>query len=243
MNECRSSRSEAFLKLYRRLEGLLEKRYMDSRRGHLSVVMEYLDDPDSAPFRTQLDLCREIRNLLSHNADDAGEPVVEPSKAMIDTLEQVIAHVKRPRWAIDFGTPREQIQFAHPNDRAIEVMHRMQKQGYSHMPVVDGRRFVGVFSAASLFIFIESHGFEALNGDLRIADLNAALGFETRRSEKYIFLPANATLLTVRDAFQRKNERNSRVAVVFITEDGESDQDILAMLTPWDVLRRDVDDD
>lgn len=243
MNECRSSRSEAFLKLYRRLEGLLEKRYMDSRRGHSSVVMEYLDDPDSAPFRTQLDLCREIRNLLSHNADDAGEPVVEPSKAMIETLEQVIEHVKRPRWAIDFGTPRGRIQFAHPNDRAIEVMHRMQKQGYSHMPVVDGRRFVGVFSAASLFIFIESNGFEALNGDLRIADLNAALGFETRRSEKYIFLPANATLSTVRDAFQRKNERNSRVAVVFITEDGESNQDILAMLTPWDVLRRDVDDD
>lgn len=237
MSETRSIRAEEFLKQYRRLEGLLERRYVDHRRNHSSVVMEYMDDPDSEPYRTRLDLCREIRNLLSHNADENGEPVVDPSESMIATLKTVIEHVQRPRMAIDFGTPREKILFAHPNERVLEVMHRMQKQGYSHVPVMDGKRFAGVFSASSLFIHLEKNGFERLKDNLRISELGSALGFEIERSEKYIFLPDDATILTVRSAFQNRTERNNRVAVVFITKDGESTQDILAILTPWDVLR------
>ena len=69
-------RSERFLTHYRMLEGLLEKRYSGKKMSSGSVVMEYLHDPDSAPCRTELDMCREIRNLLTHNTDGAGEPSV-----------------------------------------------------------------------------------------------------------------------------------------------------------------------
>lgn len=62
------SRSERFLKMYRILEGVLEKRFVGDRQGS-SVVMEYIRDPDSEPFRHELNICREIRNLLTHNAD------------------------------------------------------------------------------------------------------------------------------------------------------------------------------
>ncbi len=54
--------------------------------GSSSVIVRYLSDPESEPVRAQLDLCRELRNLLTHNADAEGEPVCEPSKAMLDTL-------------------------------------------------------------------------------------------------------------------------------------------------------------
>ena len=78
MEREQESRAEQFLKLYRKLEGLLEKRYSGKRTAGVSVVMEYLRDADSAPCRAELDMCREIRNLLSHNAGNDGEPVVEP---------------------------------------------------------------------------------------------------------------------------------------------------------------------
>ena len=74
-----TSRAERFLVMYRRLEGLLEKRYADHAMTTGSVVKEYLKDPDSEPLRSEIDLCREIRNILSHNTDSDGGAVVEPS--------------------------------------------------------------------------------------------------------------------------------------------------------------------
>ena len=70
-------RAETFLKMYRVLEGLLEDKYGNSNS---SVVMDYINDPDSEPVRQRLNLCRELRNLLTHNAGSDGEPVCEPSR-------------------------------------------------------------------------------------------------------------------------------------------------------------------
>ena len=232
-------RSERFLTLYRKLEGLLEKRYDGKRMSSGSVVMEYLHDADSAPCRTDLDLCREIRNILSHNTDGEGEAVVEPSEAVVNTLEDIVAYVQRPRLALDYGTPGDKILFAHPNDEAIGVMRHMMRMGYSHVPVRDRTGLVGVFSAASLMRYVGDTGFDSLHDNLRIGELKNALDFDDERSEKYAFFDKSATLTAVREAFEKRRERNSRLAVAFITEDGEQHSQVLAMLTSWDVLRDD----
>ncbi|MBR1821418.1 MAG: CBS domain-containing protein [Clostridia bacterium] len=230
-------RSEQFLKLYRMLEGLLEKRYDGKRLSSGSVVMEYLRDDDSAPCRTELDMCREIRNLLSHNADEAGEPVVEPSAAVVRTLREIVDYVQRPRLALEYGTPGEKILFAHPNDAALGVMRHMMRMGYSHVPVRDRTGLVGVFSAASLMRYVGDRGFEGLRDSLKIGELKNALDFDDARSEKYAFFDRSVTLTTVREAFDKRRERNSRLAVAFITEDGTQNSGVLAMLTSWDVLK------
>lgn len=237
MERLEGPRSERFLKLYRMLEGVLEKRYSGRKMSSGSVVMEYLHDPDSAPCRTDLDMCREIRNLLSHNTDDDGESVVEPSEAVVETLAQIVEYVQRPRLAKDYGTPGDKILFAHPNDAALGVMRHMMRMGYSHVPVRDRTGLVGVFSAASLMRYVGDAGFEGLHDSLRIGELKNALDFDDARSEKYEFFDRDATLTTVREAFERRRERNSRLAVAFITEDGTQHTDVLAMLTSWDVLK------
>ena len=237
MESREAMRSEVFLKQYRVLEGLLEKRYTGKRMSSGSVVMEYLHDPDSAPCRTELDLCREIRNLLSHNTDEAGEAVVEPSAAVLETLKAIVEYVQRPRLAKDYGTPGDRILFAHPNDEAMGVMRHMMRMGYSHVPVRDRTGLVGVFSAASLMRYVGEAGFERLHDSLRIGELKNALEFDDARSEKYEFFDRDTTLTTVREAFERRRERNSRLAVAFITEDGTQHSDVLAMLTSWDVLK------
>ena len=237
MEQAGVSRSERFLIHFRMLEGLLEKRYSGKRMSSGSVVMEYLHDPDSAPCRAELDMCREIRNLLSHNAGEMGEAVVEPSEAVVNTLRDIVEYVRRPRLAMDYGTPGDSILFAHPNDDALGVMRHMMRMGYSHVPVRDKSGLVGVFSAASLMRYIGDAGFEGLHDSLRIGELKNALDFDDTRSEKYEFFDRDATLTVVREAFERRRERNSRLAVAFITADGTQHSEVLAMLTSWDVLK------
>lgn len=230
-------RAEQFLKQYRVLEGLLEKRYSGKQLSSASVVMEYMRDVDSIPIRQELDMCRGIRNLLSHNADDDGEPVVEPSAGVLETMRELVEYVQRPRLAMDFGTPGEKILFAHPNDSALDTMRHMLRMGYSHVPVRDKTGLLGVFSAASLMNFVGQKGFEGLHDDLRIGDLKGSLSIDGDRNERYLFFDREVTLPVVRTAFERRQERNRRLAVAFITEDGSQHSRVLAMLTPWDVLR------
>ena len=227
------SRAEEFLKLYRVLEGLLEKRYSGKRASSPSVVMEYLHDADSAPCREDLDLCREIRNLLSHNADSDGEAIVEPSQSAVDMLRGIVEYVQSPRLAVDCGTRGDKIMFAHPNDSALDVMRHMVRMGYSHVPVRDRNGLVGVFSALAMMNHIGRVGLEGLDNDLRVGDLKGALNIDDR----YLFMDAAATRTQVREAFDRHRERNRRLAVIFITADGTRDTPVQAMLTPWDVLK------
>lgn len=233
-------RAAAFLTLYRMFEGMLEKRYADHAMTTGSVVKEYLKDPDSEPLRAEIDLCREIRNILSHNTDSDGEAVVEPSEGVLERMREIIEHVSRPQMAVHYGTPADRILFAHPNDLALNVMRHMLKMGYSHVPVADKSGLVGVFSAGSLMVFAAKKGLSEVRDELRIGDMRDAIDFGDERSERYMFLREDATLLNVRDAFEKRRERNHRLAVVFLTRDGTRRTPVRAMLTAWDVLRDDI---
>lgn len=228
-------RSEIFLQKYRVLEGLLEKRYEGRKLSSSSVVIEYIREADSEPVRVDLDLLREIRNILSHNAGEEGEAVVEPSQEMLDRLDGIIAYVRRPRLAIHYGTPAGRIFSAHRNDRVIHVMRNMQKNGYSHVPVEEHGGVTGVLSIKSVFDFVALGGPDSLNDNTRIADLGAHI----QLNERYLFLPETASLMEVRNAFDRKMERNKRLSAVFITKTGAPEEPLLRMLTPWDVLSDD----
>lgn len=235
MLEFTQTRSEMFLKMYRVLEGALEQRY-GSKRQSSSVIMEYMKDEDSEPYRYQLNVCREIRNLLSHNSDESGEPVVEPSEAVLESLLEIVNHVTRPRLAIEYGTPYERILCAHANDHALDVMHRMEKLGYSHVPVMEKGRITGVFSSGSLFGYLEKYGLDALRSDARIGQLKDHLDIQLRGARRYIFMPEDATIIQARAAFEIRHERKGRTSVIFITKTGAQDEPLLAMLTPWDAI-------
>lgn len=230
-------RSEQFLKQFRVLEGLLEKRYAGRRISSGSVVMEYLHDADSMPCRSDLDMCREIRNLLSHNTDDDGEAVVEPSEGVVQLLKDIVDYVQRPRLARNYGTPGDRVMYAHPNDCALDVMRHMQRMGYSHVPVRDRNGLVGVFSAQSLMRYACELGFDALKNELRIGDLKSELEFNDERREKYLFFSKDATLTEVRAAFEPNREHRTRPDVAFITEDGTRQSNVLSILSPSDLLK------
>ena len=226
--------SEVFLQKYRVLEGLLEKRY-EGRRLSFSVIIEYIRDIDSQPVRVDLDLMREIRNILSHTAGSDGAPVVEPSEETIRRLDEIIEHVRRPYRAADLGTPADRIFCAHPDDGVILVMRGMYQNGYSHAPVIENGRVVGVFSVKSLFDYLVEEGLESIGDALRIRDLGAHIDFEGR-GERYMFVAADTSILEVRGMFEKYTERNRRLSAVFVTENGVPDERLICMLTPWDVL-------
>lgn len=229
-------RSEIFLQKYRVLEGLLEKRYDGCKMHSSSVVMEFLRDANSDSVRVDLDLIRELRNLLTHNAGPDGCSIAEPSEEMIRRLDEIIEFVRKPRLALDYGTPASDILCAHANDRLFDVMRNMRKNGYSHVPIMQNGRICGVLSVKSVFDYLAENGAEGIDVDFRIADLGERIGLNRNSGDRYLFLPKNTNVEAVRSAFERFTEKNSRLSAVFISENGLPDEELICILTPWDVL-------
>lgn len=228
-------RADEFLDMYRELEDLLESKYAGKKMHYSSVIFEYLNDYDSKPVRDKLDVCREIRNLLTHTAKVGGQEVIEPSEPICNELRKCIEYVKRPPLAMDFATKGENIMRAGLNQSVLKIMRNMDKNGYSHVPIMENGSFVGVFSLGTVFNYVLNSQGKAIGPNTTIAELRDYLPIKAH-SENYQFVPKSTTLSRVRSMFENVKARNRRLAVIFITENGSEDERLLGMLTPWDVL-------
>ena len=187
------NRSMVFLDLYRQLEEALEQRFRESGRKYGSVVMDLMNDDEGAPFREDLNVCREVRNLLSHHSSIDGQAVVEPSEALVDVLRKVIEYVKRPQPVMDFATPRDKLMIAYLDQSALRVMREMQKRGFSHVPVFQRGEFMGVFSVSTVFSYVideVGHGMDKLT---TIGDFGQLLKLENHETERFEFVSRRAS--------------------------------------------------
>lgn len=234
MTEQEESRIAAFLDLYKQVEEALEEKYQGERRRHSSVVMEFLRDEESEPVRDKLDICREIRNLLTHNANLNGEPVAIPSVSVVQAMEEALDFIKRPPLALDYATRGDQMMKAELGQRVLKLMALMDQNGYSHIPVMREGIFCGVFSAGAVFRYQLRSG-KSLTPETTLRDLGKYLEIG-EHMENYEFVSRKETYFSVRRTFEKVKGKNRRVSVVFITENGRQGERLLGMLTPWDVL-------
>lgn len=242
-------RGDKLIADYRTLETILEKKYAGRQRRHSSAVMEYLADPESRPVRDDINLVREIRNIIVHNADSDGGVVVEPSEAVVRSLESAIEYVRRPPLALSFATLSDAILRADIRDLVFPLMRAMMSRGFSHVPVYDDARFVGVFSTGTVFSYLaDDPGDRELEANDRggasplfdkdtcLTAFRKYIPLEAHEPEKFLFMDEGATYADVKAAFEERHGRNNRLAVVFITSDGTAVRPLLGMVTPWDAL-------
>ncbi len=227
--------AQRFLDGYKRLEEELIRRYdYDEKYG--SPVVRFMNDKEGRQFRDKLDLCREIRNFLSHHSELEGTPVVQPSDAIISFLEEVREFVCRPPLALPYATQFCDILKTSLNQRVQPLMKKMQKLGFSHVPVLDSGTFIGVFSIATFFGYALKNGLSAMNDDMLIEDFRELLPPDKHENEQFLFMHEEATLFEVRAAFEKKTQRSKRLAAIFLTDNGSINGRMMGMLTPWDVI-------
>ncbi|HML49556.1 MAG TPA: hypothetical protein PKE04_22695, partial [Clostridia bacterium] len=122
--------------------------------------------------------------------------------------------------------------------RALPLMRKMQQNGFSHVPVIERQRVCGAFSNSTIFSFFLDHPDQCINGETTVRTFRAYLSFESHSSEQFRFMDEGATYADVKLAFEQRKERNKRLAAIFVTKTGSRDEELLGMITPWDVLGR-----
>ncbi|MBQ4474502.1 MAG: CBS domain-containing protein [Lachnospiraceae bacterium] len=229
--------AQEFLNLYRELEEDLERYFQEKGRRSASPVFDYMNSREGQPFKEKLDVCREIRNLLSHHANISGEPVAEPAAVLNDFLREMIDHINQPPRAIDFATPADSLLVTDGSRNVYDLMEIMDKRGFSHVPVVQNRRVTGIFSVSTIFSWELENPEGSLSLSTTVRDLQDYLPLSRRRIEQFLFATPELTCEQARTLFERRH-RNRRVGAIFITRTGDESGELLGMLTPWDLFRQ-----
>ena len=231
------SNADVFLELYKDLEELLEVKYSDGRKFAGSAVMRYYGDDESKKWREELNAIREMRNMLSHHSKIGGVPVFEPSDAVVDVLRKIINDVKNPPVAMTIATPAKDLLVCSYDDRVVDVIRRMKEQGYSHAPVIEKGRLVGVFSVGTVFAMIDRYGKWQLSEGTLIRDFGDFLPIDKHITEKFGFVSDSAPYSSLKYKFTAKGPKSRRVAALFVTANGREDERILGIITPWDMIK------
>lgn len=230
--------AETFLDLYKNLEQLVKDKYSGNGKRYESPIINFSNSREGRPYKEELDSIREIRNLLVHLPMINGNYPLEPSEEIIAKLREIIEKVEHPLLALDFAVRSNNIMKARLEDSVFSVMSRMENNGYTHVPIVNDGKLFGVFSKSTVFSYLISHGLTKIRDNMQINDFIDFLPIEKHRAEYYDFAAKDALYVEVREMFENTYQRKSRrLMVVFITENGNPNEWLLGMITPWDVLR------
>ncbi|MBR7033567.1 MAG: CBS domain-containing protein [Clostridia bacterium] len=230
-------KSELFLKKYKELEAAIRAEYPGARDDERSPVLILSRSPEFRSSRPMLDLCRDLRNLLTHNTTVDGRYGVYPDDALLSFLDRMIGAVKSPAAARDICVPRERILCVGLDGLVMPVLRKMRELFYSHVPIVENGIVTGVFSENSVLTCLVD-GIAPFGEDVTFRDIEKYLAFDVSRAESYRFVSGYERVSSIIDTFESATEKKDRVGMIFVTKNGMRDGELEGIITAWDVASR-----
>lgn len=225
---------DIFFDKYRELERLVQQKFDRELRGS-SPIYYLIHKPGYEKYSAKLECCREIRNLISHYPKEKGAFPIEPSVEMVHFLEELIYKMSNRMKCTDAAVLFRDMYWRSMEDSVADTMTVMRERSFNHVPIIDRKKVVGIFDTVSLFHYLADRNPESLE-KLTFGDIRDYLGLEGRKREIFTFHHQFTFLDELQEEFQRQYRNGKRIAVAFLTHTGRPEEDVIGMLTAWDVL-------
>lgn len=228
--------AEEFLDKYKQLESITQRKYSTAISKSGDTPIHFLEQHrDFVKYAQGLVSCRIIRNVIQHNQKLNGAFPIEPSAQMVDFLDEVIQRVQNRKKCTQAGVPFSKMYCRTIDDTVSPTIDKMRKETFTHVPIIEERKVIGIFDENSLFCYIAEEGIVDLEG-LTFRDILDYISLDEREMEVFSFHSRKTYLDELRDEFQRQFDMNKRLGVAFITENGKRNESVTHMLTAWDVI-------
>jgi CBS domain-containing protein len=181
-------------------------------------------------YKEDLLLLADIRNILVHDFLDTQAPLLSPTPALIDRFSHIAALITSPPKALDtMAIKGKNIFSVRLEDNVLETVSVMNRKGYSHAPVLQDGKVIGVFSESSVFSYLTQRN--EIPSTLTIGEIFDLLAMAKYKPERYRFVPPDCSVFSIGEIFKQAVVNGRRVAVVFITSDGTANGTLLGMIT------------
>lgn len=227
--------NEIFIEKYKQLEEIIRKEYNlkdgTSPIAYIEKKKEYSD------ISNKLSYCREVRNFLQHEPKIETEFAIIASDEMIKLIDKLILLFIKPLRCYDISIKLDHIYHRRIDDNVLESIKCMDYLNYSHIPLLENKVLKGVFSKTSLFNYMLKEKKFSLDDDLKFCDISEYINIDGNGSENYLFARNDEKVENIKKTFEENYQKAQRVSIIFLTKNGRKDEDILGMITPYDVIK------
>lgn len=227
------SKAEIFLDEYKKLEQSAVDRFGFRDDGR--AVSQLMKISSFREIREELQYCKEVRNLLSHNPKIDGVEAVIPSDQVIALLKRTREKVEHPLTASGLGIPMERVYTCAMGDPVLPAIEVMNRNVYTNVPIVENGVVTGVFSENTLISWLLDRGTVSLAKEWTFYDFRDYLPIECHRAESFRFISGSETLSYIRKRFQKAYKSDDRIGMLFVTENGKANGKLRRIITAWDV--------
>lgn len=228
-----NNKTQIFLNKYRELEANIASEY--DLKNTDSAIGFIIRRPEFRAIKTELDYCREVRNLLSHLPKVNSQYAVEPSDEMIVLLEQTIERVKNPKRAKHICIPKSKVSFRTMDDKVLPAMIEMKEKVFTHIPILENDHVVGVFSENTLLSYLIDEEIVGIDANVIFSDLEKYLPPEKHQSESFRFVSQNTLVSDIEELFTDALKKSDRIGLVFVTNSGKNTEKLMGIISAWDV--------
>ncbi len=230
--------SSKFLSIYNEIDHYMRKALNAPNYADHGTLLRQMSEKNRlfASYYKDLKLFAELRNLLVHNPyPDNANPLIIPHSYIVKRYRDMQNALLRPKKAIELAIRKEFIYMTSLDANAIDIMRIMNEKTYTHVPVMDGEKMIGVFSENTILTYLVHNKDTIVLKDTKIAEFEEFIGLNKHPSEYFEFVSRETLLVDVEALFQKGLKERKRIAVVYITEHGNKEEKLLGMITAWDV--------
>ena len=228
-----NTNADNFLDKYLKLETYVRSQFqLNSDQSPIGYLMRL---PQFRMYYQELDYCRQVRNVLSHNDKLKDSFLVAPSNEMLDLLDEVLKKLQNPVRAKQIAIPKNKVLCKTLDDFVLPTMREMNEKVYTHIPIINKGAVCGVFSENTLLSYLVDEELVCIDQNSVFRDLQSYLPFDRHRSESFRFASANALLSDIQMLFEDALQNVDRIGMVFVTANGKPHEKMLGIITAWDI--------
>ncbi len=233
------ARGDRFLAAFNVIDRAMRRKYGDpgAKEGFRRLVDLLVDrDWTVRKFREDLVEFAELRNAIVHDRISPTYLIAVPLPGTVERIERIAASIERP--PLVYPQFKRDVACFSPDDKMDSVFRTMAATGYSQFPVYRGTNYIGLLTDGGIARYLAS----ALSKNVqdRPADPGQASVGEVLKSEKNPdrarFIPRTATIYQAEHLFVGQAQGKWRVSALLITETGMTEEKLLGIVTPSDVL-------
>ena len=222
---------EKFIEKYKELEYVVSKQYNISKNGSEISFLERR--PEFSKYRKELEYCRDVRNFLQHETKIDKEFAIIPSDEMIELITKIIDLVKNPITCLKISKKINEIYYKSENDYVVSSMLAMNHKKYTHIPIIENNKVIGVFSKTSIFNLLLEEDISFLNSLLKFKDIKKYISLDT---EKYIFCNSDMNVKEMEEKIVSEFRNGNKVSMIFLTSNGKENGEFIGLFTPFDIM-------
>lgn len=227
------SRTEIFLDKYRQLEAIVKAEFNLGKND--SAINFLMRNSAFQDIENELDMCRETRNILSHNPKIKGEYAVEPSEGLINLLDEVINKISHPLRAKDVMVRRNELCYLSMDDSVKDAMVAIKEHSYKQIPILDDGVLMGIFSAKTILDILIAEDVAGLKQGMKFLDIESYISIKNSEDKTFCFVSQDTLVSDIGKMYKENLSKKDRINIIFVTHSGKSTERILGIITAWEI--------